>query len=235
MTDTNAALIDVLADRAGTYALLARFFRTEADGEFLAQLRSSRYPARTGVPAADRGYRLIVSYLSHAPADALTELAIDYTRTFIGAGNDGFSAAYPFESVYTSPKRLMMQDARDEVLMLYRAAGLEKRESQKEGEDHLAFELEFMEILVERSIEALRKGDEELAVSYLLQQRNFLADHLCRWYPMMAEDIEKFARTAFYRGAGSLTAGFLASDREFLDDLLADVEDVSAADAEAVA
>ena len=228
MTAPETALIDVLAGRAATYALLARFFRSEADEEFLGALRASRFPAHTGVPAADRGYRLIVSYLSHAPADGLTELAIDYTRTFIGAGNDGFSAAYPFESVYTSPKRLMMQDARDEVLPLYRAAGLEKLETWKEGEDHLAFELEFMEILVERSREALEAGDEERAIALLLQQRNFLADHLCRWYPMMAEDIEKFARTAFYRGAGSLAAGFIANDREFLDELLAGVEDESA-------
>lgn len=43
----------------------------------------------------------------------------------------------------------------------------------------------------------------------------------------MAEDIAKFARTAFYRGVGLITLGFLESDGEFLRDLLADVEDES--------
>ena len=58
---------------------------------------------------------MICGYLSQADGTVLTELAVDYVRAFIGSGNDGFSAAYPYESVYTSPKRLMMQDARDEV------------------------------------------------------------------------------------------------------------------------
>ena len=40
----------------------------------------------------------------------------------------------------------MMQDARDEVLVLYRAFGLDKQESWKEGEDHIALELEFEQI-----------------------------------------------------------------------------------------
>lgn len=228
MTTQDTTLTDVLDGRRATYRLLARMFRTEADAELLDTLGAMRFPADTGVAAVDRGHRLIVSYLSQADADVLTELARDYTRTFIGAGNDGFSAAYPNESVYTSPKRLTMQDARDEVLMLYRAAGLEKRESEKEGEDHIAYELEFVAILIDRAIDALDRDDEELAVSYLMQQRNFLADHLLRWYPMMAEDIEKFSQTAFYRGLGKLTAGFLANDGEFLSELLEDVEDESA-------
>ena len=84
-----------------------------------------------------------------------------------------------------------------------------------------------MTILIDRTIEALQKDDEELAVSYLLQQHNFLEDHLLRWYPMMAEDIAKFAKTAFYRGVSLITLGFLQSDGEFLRDLLADGEDES--------
>ena len=227
MTAQETSLIDVLEGRRATYQLLVRFFRAEVDEAFLGTLREMRFPAHTDEPSMDRGHRMVVSYLSHADADVLTELARDYVTTFIGSGNDGYSAAYPVESVYTSPKRLTMQDARDEVLTLYRAAGLEKLESAKENEDHIAYELEFMSILIDRTIEALQKNDEELAVSFLLQQRNFLEDHLLRWYPMMADDIAKFAQTAFYRGVGLITLGFLKSDAEFLNDLLADVEDDS--------
>lgn len=227
MTAQETTLIDVLEGRRATYQLLTRFFRTEVDEALLATLREMRFPAHTGEASMDRGHRLVVSYLSHADADVLCELARDFSGTFIGSGNDAYSAAYPFESVYTNPKRLTMSEARDEVLMLYRAAGLEKLESEKESEDHLSYELEFMTILIDRTIEALQKDDEELAVSYLLQQRNFLEDHLLRWYPMMADDIAKFAKTAFYRGVGLITLGFLESDGEFLCDLLADVEDES--------
>lgn len=213
---------DVLRGRMATYSFLSRLFRVEVDQELYDTLVQMRFPAQTGDDQVDEGYRLMCEYLSAADGTVLTELAVDYVRAFIGSGNDGFSAAYPYESVYTSPKRLMMQDARDEVLVLYHAAGLDKQESWKEGEDHLALELEFEQILIERAIAACEAGDDEACRKLLLQQRNFLEDHLLAWYPMMAADMEKFPKTGFYRGLGKLTNGFLRNDLEFLNDVLAD-------------
>lgn len=219
------SLIDVLRGRMSTYRFLSRLFRVEVDQDLYDTLVGMRFPANTGNRLVDEGYRMICDYLSKADAAVLTELAVDYVRAFIGSGNDGFSAAYPFESVYTSPKRLMMQDARDEVLVLYRAAGIDKQESWKEGEDHIALELEFEQILIERSVAALEAGDEEACRSLLLSQRNFLEDHLLAWYPMMAADLEKFPQTDFYKGLGRLTNGFLHNDLEFLDEVLDEGED----------
>lgn len=210
----------VLQGRMATYQFLSRLFRTEVDQELYDTLVSMRFPANTGNDLVDEGYRMICTYLSQADSTVLTELAVDYVRAFIGSGNDGYSAAYPFESVYTSPKRLMMQDARDEVLVLYHAAGLDKQKDWKEGEDHIALELEFEQILAERALKAYEAGDEDACAQYLLQQRNFLEDHLLAWYPMMADDMQKFPQTDFYRGLGKLTSGFLHNDLEFLNDVL---------------
>lgn len=217
-------LSDVLRGRIATYQFLSRMFRTEVDQDLYDALVAMRFPTNTGNDLVDEGYRMICDYLSHADGTALTELAVDYVRAFIGSGNDGYSAAYPYESVYTSPKRLMMQDARDEVLVLYHAAGIDKQESWKEGEDHIALELEFEQILAERALAALEADDDERCLHCLLQQRNFLEDHLLAWYPMMAEDMQKYPRTDFYRGLGKLTSGFLRNDLEFLDDVLAENE-----------
>ncbi len=232
--EQDISFADVLRGRRATYQFLSRLFRVEVDQELYDTLRTMKFPANTGDELVDEGYRMICEYLSTAGDRVLTDLAVDYVRAFIGSGNDGFSAAYPYESVYTSPKRLMMQDARDEVLVLYRAAGLDKQESWKEGEDHLALELEFEQILADRALEAYENGDEEACISCLLQQRNFLEDHLLAWYPMMAEDMEKFPKTAFYRGLGKLTSGYFRTDLELLNDVLADVEDGSKAAAEEV-
>lgn len=220
--DQETTLADVLRGRMATYRFLSRLFREEVDQELYETLVSMRFPARTGSDLVDEGYRLICGYLSKADGTVLTELAVDYVRAFIGSGNDGFSAAYPYESVYTSPKRLMMQDARDEVLVLYRAAGLDKQESWKEGEDHIALELEFEQILIERAIAAYEAGDEDACRNLLLSQRNFLEDHLLAWYPMMAADLQKYPNTDFYRGLGRLTDGFLRNDLEFLNEVLDD-------------
>lgn len=222
MTEYDITFAEVLHGRMATYQFLSRLFRVEVDQELLDTLMTMKFPANTGNELVDEGYRLMCSYLGKADAAVLTDLAVDYVRAFIGSGNDGFSAAYPYESVYTSPKRLMMQDARDEVLVLYHAAGLDKQESWKEGEDHIALELEFEQILIERALTALEQGEDETCLNLLLQQRNFLEDHLLAWYPMMAHDLQKFPSTDFYRGLGKLTSGYLRNDFEFLTEVLED-------------
>ncbi len=229
-TEMRAAFADALRGRKATYAFLARLFRTEVDQELLDTLMGMQFPANTGNSQVDKGYRMIVEYLNHADANVLTDLAIDYVRAFIGSGNDGFCAAYPYESVYTSPKRLMMQDARDEVLALYRAAGLDKKDDWKEGEDHIALELEYLQVLCDRALEAWLAGDDARCERELLSQRNFLTDHLMAWYPMMAGDMMKFPKTSFYQGLGVLLTGFLSNEREFLDDVLGPKDGVSGED-----
>ena len=220
--DQETTIADVLRGRMATYQFLSRLFRVEVDQELYDTLMSMRFPANTGNALVDEGYRMICGYLSQADGTVLTELAVDYVRAFIGSGNDGFSAAYPYESVYTSPKRLMMQDARDEVLVLYRAFGLDKQEAGRRARTDIALELEFEQIMATRTVEALRKGDEDEAVALLTTQKNFLEDHLAAWAPMMTSDMKRFAQTDLYRGLAYLTDGFLQTDQTFLDDVLAE-------------
>lgn len=215
-------LIKLIEQRAATYSLLSRLFRVEIDQQLLDELHGMRFPASTGNADVDEGYLRLAKYLSNTWENSLTDLAVDYTRVFIGHGVDAYSAAYPFESVYTSEKRLLMQEARDEVLAIYRSAGLDKQDTWKEGEDHIALELEFEQIMATRTVEALRKGDEDEAVALLTTQKNFLEDHLAAWAPMMTSDMKRFAQTDLYRGLAYLTDGFLQTDQTFLDDVLAE-------------
>ena len=202
--------------RAWMYGLLSRLYRVEVDPVFLDQLRAMRFPASTGNDAMDEGYRLLAGYLGRTDAGTLTELAVDYVRAFIGHGIDGHAAAYPFESVYTSAKRLMMQGARDEVLALYRAEGVDKSDDWKDGEDHVALELEFMKTLAERAAKALHEGDEAEATRLLQVQHAFLDDHLRKWLPTFTRDMGIFAKTDLYLGLARLTAGFLRVEEEFM-------------------
>lgn len=206
--------------RAATYGLLSRLYRKEIDQALLDELRGMRFPASTGNSDVDEGYRLMATFLSNVREDSVTTLAVDFARVFIGHGVDAFSAAYPFESVYTSEKRLLMQEARDEVLAIYRSMGLEKQTTWKEGEDHVALELEFEQIMIGRTIEAFAHDDEDAATSLLATQKNFLDDHLAAWVPMMTSDMKKFASTDLYRGLAYLTDGFLETDQAFLADIL---------------
>lgn len=211
--------------RARSYSLLARLYAKEVDAELLDRLHATRFPVSTGNADADEGMRLMAGYLSNVWGGTLQELAVDYVHCFIGSGMDAFSAAYPYESVYTSPKRLMMQEARDEVLAIYRSQGLDKSEAWKESEDHVAAECEFMATLAGRTAQACREGDEDKAFGLLAVQRNFMADHLYAWTGMMTSDMRGYARTDFYKGLAAYTDGFLASDLDLLENVLGDAED----------
>ena len=219
-----AELASAMDGRADTYGLLSRLFRVEVDGPLLTQLRGMKFPENTGNAHVDAGYELMHRYLSNVWEPALLDLARDYVRVFIGHGVNGHSAAYPYESVHTSEKRLMMQQARTEVLAVYRANNLKKDEHWRECEDHIAVELEFMQVMCQRTAAALRKGDEDAAVEMLATQRAFVADHLANWVPMLVHDMLRFSETELYRGLAELTLGFVQTEGELLAELLDGVE-----------
>ncbi|MDR1422426.1 MAG: molecular chaperone TorD family protein [Coriobacteriales bacterium] len=220
MDEQTYGLEAIMKGRVATYALLVRLYRREVDQELLDEMCEMRFPVGVGNTELDEGYRLFHAYLGTVWERTLTDLAVDYARVFLGNGMNAYSAAYPFESVHTSSKRLLMQDARDEILAIYRANDLSVPESWKVGEDHISLELEFMRILTERVLRALRDEGENDMMSLLRTQYNFLMDHLVSWTPMLFAEMMKFAQTDFYRALAHLTAGFLATDREFLEDLL---------------
>ena len=218
--DQETTIADVLRGRMATYQFLSRLFRVEVDQELYDALVSMRFPTNTGNVLVDEGYRMICGYLSQADGTVLTELAVDYVRAFIGSGNDGFSAAYPYESVYTSEGGLMMQEAYAEVLHVYRNAGFAKNPGFKEPEDHLAVELAFMALLCGRAVEALRAGDEAGAERQLRAQREFLSDHLLNWIDRFTSDVRKAAEDGFYFDLATFTEDFLTADAAELAEVL---------------
>lgn len=224
METTDAAFLGELGAictrRAATYNLLARLYRKEVDQELLTELCGMRFPASTGSAKTDEGYRLLAGYLGKVWDNTLLELAKDYVNVFVGVTNQADGAAFPFESVYTSEHRLLMQEARDEVLAIYRAYGLDKTSDWREGEDHIALELEFMGVLCSRAAEELAKGQLEAATQTFATQKNFMFDHLGAWAPMLTSDMRHFAKTDFYRGLAAITDGYLETEVVFLAEIV---------------
>ena len=91
-----------------------------------------------------------------------------------------------------------------------------------EPEDHLAFELEFMQLLGERAADAFDAGDEGACARLLETRRAFLEEHLLNWVPAFAADVQRIARTGFYRALADIVLGVLETDRAFLADVLDD-------------
>ena len=200
-------MISKANDRSRTrfYRLLSRLYRAEADGMLLSELKTLALPQAEGDLA--QGYALLTRYLDHCGENALEELAVDYASVFLAAGSADGSAAIPCESVYTSPKRIFMQEAWEDVSRRYAEKGLGRDGAADDlHEDHLALELEFMVWLVENAT--------------VEEQADFLNTHLLNWVSGFAADIEKYAGTDFYRAVGRITAIFLTLEGEYLSALL---------------
>ena len=213
-----AALDEVLAQRGSMYRLLARLYKKEADRALLDGLREAGFPEEDG--ALGEGFRLMGTWLRDAKcADPVTELAVDYAHTFLGAGIADGLVSYPFESVYTSPGRLVMQDAWEDVCRIYREHGLERGREADMHEDQIGLECEFMAILTERALEALDADDEASIEASLAAQPAFLNAHLLNWVPKFTADVTATALTDFYRGLAKVTDDFIRMDGEFLADL----------------
>lgn len=120
----------------------------------------------------------------------------DFVRLFVGPKK---KLAPPWESVYRSPERLVMQVHEREVVKAYAAqrVGFDGMGTERPA-DHIALELQFMAILLERA------GHRRAATEAL---RRFLDQHVLRWVPAFAADVTQNARTDFLRAVGqALTA-----------------------------
>jgi putative dimethyl sulfoxide reductase chaperone len=200
-------------ERTGTYALFSRLLRQEISAESLRLLRKMREIA-DDLEIAGEGLVLLDRYLSKAESledqRVLEELAADYAGLFLNAGD---RPVHPYESVYTSPERLLMQQAQKQVRQIYAVSGL-KLSKGDEPEDHIALEMEYMSHLCSRTASASEEGNQERVRALLKCQREFLENHLLLWAPEFSEDLKRNAATDFYRAMGCLIREFLDLEKE---------------------
>ena len=218
---TKAEISEILENRCSTYAFLSQMYREEVSSALLSQLVSELATDEAQGDVGGEGHELLRQFALGVRNSDLgqveTELAAEYARLFLIGRKDG---VFPYESVYTSEERLLMQEARDEVLLAYRQEGLDKTEAFKEPEDHLALELGFMVYLCQKTVESMERAEEEAAVAYLEKQKDFLQAHLMVWVPQFCQDLAQVTRSDFYRGMAKITQEHLNLEGETIDELL---------------
>ena len=89
-----------------------------------------------------------------------------------------------------------------------------------EPEDHIAFELEFMQILGERAADALDAGEKLECINLLETRSEFTDKHLLNWVYNFNSDVHRIAQTKFYRAIADILVGVIEIDREMLDEAL---------------
>ncbi|MDR0454119.1 MAG: molecular chaperone TorD family protein [Deferribacteraceae bacterium] len=210
-------------DRAKLYSFLARIYRAEPDQKFLNEIKALDLSGVEDEAPEREGYQLIYDYAKNAYR-GLLELARDYARCFIGAGMPRHEVAFPYESVFTSEKGLMQQEAYDEVMIIYAGESLVKDGKLSEPDDHISFEFEFMAFLSERTADNFIEENNGEALRYCGKQLDFLNIHLLKWIPMFCKKLSGVANTDFYKGAAKLTEAFLTNDKKILLEVLEELK-----------
>lgn len=222
MDNTFAQDVIALNTMRARYArFLASLFLYEVTDEQVEQMAHLEF-AEDGTKVAD-GYRTIVEYLRHRNRSTRQDLAVDYAHTFLCAGTYDHVLAPPYESVFTSKQRLLMQGARDGALAYYRSEELELPADNTTPEDHLGFELQFVATMIDRSSEALTAENDERFIELVKKQRGFLKYHQENWLPLFCDAIDTYCQTDFYHGVADLTRGYLEMERSVLDDIAAEL------------
>jgi putative dimethyl sulfoxide reductase chaperone len=126
----------------------------------------------------------------------LEDLLWEYTRLFVGPNR---LPCPPFESVYTSPQRLMMQDAYDQVRKIYDGIGVEIG-SADVMPDHIGAELNFLAIVCHRM-----ETEPDKRSDYATLAEEFLAGHLQNWIPRFTTDMAEASETVFYKTLAQIT------------------------------
>ncbi|MBC7358582.1 MAG: molecular chaperone TorD family protein [Desulfacinum sp.] len=172
---------------------------------------AARYPSTAAhLEAALEGSEPVVHWLASAhplleelltrwmdmPETTLEAHQVEYTRLFMARWG-GVPA--PLYASWYLDRETFRGDAAEAAMGFYAQWGVQWRETTfKEPPDHLAVELEFLEILCRAVREGVAREDRDRHVASALWQ-DFRLSHLDQWVPRCAQAMERHAVQPLYR------------------------------------
>ena len=194
--------------RAQAYALLARAFG-RPDAWFDADVAEGCFGEALAEALTALGYQ------EHAAAAAAiggvpeAPLSDDFTRLF----NPSVHAnCPPYGTEYTAAHVFMRAQQLADVAGFYRAFGLRVAAGFRERPDHIASELEFMQVLTLKEARALARRERAHAGICRRAEARFLKEHLGRWLEPYAAKLAAAGGQGFYVRAAALARDFVAKD-----------------------
>ena len=218
------AALDRALARADAYRVLAAAFldpddpvvtAIEADLELKALRRSL---GGLGVPVAAGTWR--AAERIRAQADRATEHRAVFGHV-VAHGCPPYETEWGRRHVFGQSQELA------DIRGFYAAFGVRPRRGG-ERPDHVACQLEFLSLLALKEAIAIARGEAEHRAVCVDAERRFLADHIGRWLPALAGQIERRHPGCGYAAVGALAAAVVgdhARDRGVLPQAL-DPDDI---------
>lgn len=217
MTDARpdpAALPDLpatLDSFAAAWLTLSRLLAGAPSAATLDAVRelAPQWPLGTQESANRRGVRLLAASATAGEDEGAVHR--DVQRLYTGPGK---LLAPPYESVHLNRSGLVFEEETLAVRAVYRRHGLAFERRDREPDDHVSLELEFLATLATRALDALERAGWEAgtplppaAATALDGIAEFLEDHALLWHHRLGELTLERAETAFVQGVGSLLMG----------------------------
>ena len=207
--------------RSYMYRFLSGLYLMEVDEEQLAALKKMLFPVIEGDTDADmdirEGYTLLQPYVQSLKAEELDDLAADYAKVFLAAGDAAGRAAFPYESVYVDKKRQVGGSTAMQMKSLYLARGYTPDpEAYRTMDDNIGLILEYMSVLCDEITQDLESGNLEHAEAVTAEQKKFLKKHVTNWIYSFTSDMIKFSETPFYKAIAMITNGFIKKEAALL-------------------
>lgn len=207
--------------RADLYRFLGNLYIMEVDIEQLDSLKKMSFPEVSGDDDADMdlkdGYALMKKYIDNMTEDDIDDLAADFAKIFLAAGDATGRAAFPYESVYVDKRHQIGGSTEMQMKALYLERGWEPDpNTYRTMYDNIGLILEYMGIICDEIADAYENDDEAKAKELLNEQKKFAKKHITNWVYSFTADVTKYAERDFYKGVALVTNGFIKKDTEFL-------------------
>jgi TorA-specific chaperone len=223
-----AATRDWCADRAAIYAALAELYSRPLTGKWLSWFASPDFPCfvRSFAAGDNTDSALLEEGLTELQesvegkniSELMRELQAEHSFLFILGARE---TVHPYASVYLSEWKRVMGEAWEKARIFMHEAGfgLPEEKENKQLEDHLSVELEFMQLLCRAAGKATRRKKKDRFRESLKLQESFLRDHLLTWVPKYCADMARVSQHRFYRAMAKITMSFLALEAAALKQL----------------
>ncbi len=211
-------MTELAGQRSSVFGFLAMVFRKELTPALVDRIKD---PAFKQV-LSDLGVNLGDEFYTQAEEELLEDLAIEYTRLFLGPGKH----ISPHESVHHERKDgkwgALWGNSTVDVKKFVETLGLKYKEDDTSIPDHISVEMEMMQKLIEREHQAWGEGKKEEALYCLKAERMFVEDHLIKWVPKFCSKIEDEAEMTFYSEMAKVTRSFIELEKDSLDTYIKD-------------
>ncbi|WP_028543876.1 TorD/DmsD family molecular chaperone [Paenibacillus taiwanensis] len=205
----NEQTVERLETRKAAYQLLVDFLGEQPTLEVIVSWQN--HPELSRLSEISEGARLLCERLKSMSLSELyavfSSMRDEYVRLFSRGGE---LPVTPCESMYRASEQMLPKSYAQEVRETYADFSLYFKKMHGEPDDHIAIELEFMAVIIEKMLNTVMTA--ERYDRYMNGQREFVREHLQRWAARFGEDLEQHSKHPVYVAVGIMLQDFLAKE-----------------------